>query len=249
MRYFLQLAYKGTHFNGWQRQPDAPSVQAALETALQTLFRTPTEVTGCGRTDTGVHAQHYVAHFDGPAALPSQFLYSLNSILPYSVGVFSVKAMLPDAHARFDATERQYIYRIVTRKDPFAQETAWYVPTFPTTQWADLQSVADLLGHYQSFYPFCKTHSGVAHYTCRLTFAQWQWHEDTHEAYFHIHGNRFLRGMVRLVVGTCLSVARGQMSLAQVQHALDTQTALPKSLSVPPQGLALTKIIYPYEIG
>lgn len=247
MRYFLQLSYLGQHFNGWQVQPDAPSVQATLEQALGTLLRHPTPVTGCGRTDAGVHARYYVAHFDGPP-LPPSFLLGLNSLLPPDIAVYAVAPMAPDAHARFDAFERSYAYHITTRKDPFDQHTCWHYRSGRPLDLAKLQAAADLLPHYTAFAPFCKTHSDVDSYDCGLTRAQWEALPGRHHLVFHITANRFLRGMVRLIVGACVQVSKGQLSLEALEHALDTQTPLPKSLSVPPQGLALTGVRYPYEL-
>ncbi len=246
MRYFLTLSYLGTRYSGWQVQPNAPSVQATLETALRTILRETVEITGCGRTDAGVHAKYYVAHFDAAGALPPTFLNGLNSLLPDDIAVHDIRPVQPTAHARYDAFERSYEYHIALRKDPFATETAWF---FPQNRFFDLkkmQDVADLLPRYTAFFPFCKTDSGVDSYDCELKQAFWEQKPAEHRLIFHITANRFLRGMVRLIVGACVNAGLGKIEVADVQSALDEQKPLKKSLSVPPQGLFLTDVRYPY---
>ena len=248
MRYFITLAYHGALFNGWQIQPNAPSVQETLERACSTILQQPIGITGCGRTDTGVHARYYVAHFDAEGALPDRFLMALNSLLPSGIGVYSVRAMHPEAHARYDAYERSYMYCIALRKNPFGTESSWYYPQNKLLDLEKMQEVADLLPLYDEFFPFCKTHSGVDSYTCQLKSARWSHLPDEHLLLFHITANRFLRGMVRLIVGACVQVSIGQITIQEVQAALDGQTSLKKSLSVPPQGLFLTDVKYPYGV-
>lgn len=246
MRYFLTLSYRGTRYAGWQVQPNAPTVQAILEAALRTVLRENIEVAGCGRTDAGVHARYYVAHFDAPAALPPTFLNGINSLLPDDVALHGIRAVEPDAHARFDAYERSYEYHITLRKDPFLVDTAWHVPQHERLDWAAMMATAQLLPQYSAFFPFCKSDSGLEHYACELKSAHWEQHPAEHRWVFHITANRFLRGMVRLIVGACIQVGRGQLSLADVQRALNEQAPLKKSLSVPPQGLFLTDVKYPF---
>lgn len=248
MRYFLTLAYNGQPFCGWQRQPREISVQETLENALSTLLREPILVTGCGRTDTGVHARHYVAHFDAILPLPDRFLSSLNSLLPKSIAVYHVQVVPPTAHARFDAYKRSYEYHLSYRKDPFGNGLVWFYPQASRMDRAKLQEVADLLPQYDSFLPFCKTHSGVEHYRCQLESAHWEWRASQELLVFHISANRFLRGMVRLIVGACVQTALGKLQVDQVREALEQQMPLPKNLSVPPDGLYLTDIRYPYKI-
>lgn len=247
MRYFLTLAYKGTRYAGWQRQPNAATVQETLETSLSILLQQSVEVTGCGRTDAGVHAQFYVAHLDFEGPLPDTFLKGLNSILPDDIAVYATQPMPPDAHARYDAFERSYEYHIALRKDPFARETTWYYPQGQQIDLARLQEVADLLMQYEQFFPFCKTHSGVDHYTCANLKARWE--KENNRLVFYISANRFLRGMVRLLVGASIRVGRGKLQLENIREALDQQTALKKSLSAPAEGLALVSIKYPYALS
>lgn len=246
MRYFLTLGYRGTRYAGWQRQPNAVTVQETLETALSTILRQPIGVTGCGRTDAGVHARYYVAHVDAPDDLPAKFLYSLNGILPHDIAVYAARPVHTDAHARYDAYERSYQYHIALRKDPFSVETAWLLPQARQLDMAAVRAVAALLPQYEAFFPFCKTDSGAEHYRCAIGEARWENLPDAGQLVFHISANRFLRGMVRLVVGACISAGQGLIGVDDVRNALDEQRQLPKSLSVPPQGLALTAVQYPY---
>ena len=246
MRYFLSLSYRGTHYAGWQVQPNAPSVQATLEAAISTILREKIDVTGCGRTDAGVHARFYVAHFDSEGALPPTFLNGLNSLLPKDVAVHDIKPVSPESHARFDAYERSYEYFVSLRKDPFSTETAWHYPLYARLDFDKMQETAALLPNYPAFFPFCKTDSGLEHYHCALKAAFWQKHPEEHQWVFHITANRFLRGMVRLIVGACVQVGRGQLQVADVKTALEEQKPLKKSLSAPPQGLLLTDVKYPF---
>ncbi len=243
-RYFLTLSYRGTRYNGWQVQPNAPSVQATLEAALSTLLRQTVDIVGCGRTDTGVHARHYVAHFDAENDLPPTFLIRLNALLPDDVAAHDIHPVAADAHARFDAWERSYEYHIALRKDPFAVETAWFFPQHQRLDLVKMQETARLLPQYADFFPFCKTHSGLDTYHCELRRAEWQHLPEQHRLVFHITANRFLRGMVRLVVGACLNVGLGKIQVADVREALEEQKTIKQALSVPPQGLFLTEVRY-----
>jgi len=249
MRYFLTLAYRGTRYAGWQRQPNAISVQETLETALSTILRQPVELTGCGRTDAGVHARYYVAHADIQGDLPKTFLNGLNSLLPDDVAVSGIEAVAPEAHARYDAVERSYEYHIALRKDPFAVETAWFYPQGTRLNLSAMHDVAALLPQFDAFFPFCKTDSGVEHYRCQLTHARWEHRPEHARLVFQISANRFLRGMVRLIVGASVLAGQGQIGLEEIRNALEVQRPLSKSLSVPPHGLALTDVRYPYFSG
>jgi tRNA pseudouridine38-40 synthase len=247
MRYFLTLSYLGTHYNGWQVQPNAVSVQATLESALATILRQAIGVAGCGRTDAGVHARYYVAHFDADGEIPHAFLQSLNSLLPKDIAVHGYRAVEPDAHARYDAYERSYEYHIALRKDPFSTETAWFFPQHEKLDITKMQAVADLLLQYAVFFPFCKTDSSTEGYGCEMKMAFWEYKPEEYRLVFHITANRFLRGMVRLIVGACINAGLGKIRIEEVKSALDDQKPLKKSLSVPPQGLFLTGVKYLIE--
>ncbi len=247
MRYFVQLAYNGTRLSGWQRQQHSPSVQARIEEAFFLLLRRPVEVTGCGRTDAGVHARLYYAHFDFEGTIADDFLHRANRLVGNDIFLERIFAVAEDAHARFDATRRAYEYHLSFERTVFEQETVWQYPyNFELLDHGLMQQAADLLLTYESFFPFCKSGNDAKTMRCTLSRAEWIWANDGKRAVFHIASNRFLRGQVRLVVGMCINVGVGQLTLEQVRHALNTQTLLPKSLSVPPTGLFLTEIDYPF---
>lgn len=248
MRYFLTLSYRGTRYAGWQRQPNAVSVQETLEAAVSTILRQRVEITGCGRTDAGVHARQYVAHMDMEGALPPTFLQGLNSLLPDDIAVFSVKPVPAGAHARYDALERSYEYRITLVKDPFETDTAWFYPQGRFLDTGRMCEVAAMLPQFDAFLPFCKSGSDVEHFLCILKGAEWQIDTQAPRLTFCITANRFLRGMVRLIVGASILAGRGHLDPGEVKRALETQTPLKKNLSAPPQGLAFTGVTYPTAI-
>ncbi|HAD14434.1 MAG TPA: tRNA pseudouridine(38-40) synthase TruA [Saprospirales bacterium] len=246
MRYYLTLSYLGTRYAGWQVQPNATSVQATLESALSTILQESIEVTGCGRTDAGVHASYYVAHFDAEKKLPPSFLNGINSLLPPDIAIHQVQPVAADAHARFDAYERSYAYYLSLRKDPFSTQTAWFYPMHAQLDFDKMQAVGALLLSFEDFYPFCKADSGLERYHCTLQKAYWEKRPEEHRWVFHITANRFLRGMVRLIVGACIQTGKGQLQLEDIRQALEQQTQLKKNLSVPAHGLFLTDVKYPY---
>jgi len=245
MRYFAELSYRGTRFMGWQKQPDQKAtVQGTIENAMSTILGEEIEVVGCGRTDTGVHASEYVLHFDYTDDFPQGFLPRLNKFLPSDVAFQKIFPVNADAHARFDAVERSYTYYIDLSKNPFATDLAYFFPFRNRLHPDRLHQAAQLLLGYASFYPFCKSNTDVHTMRCDLKRAEWQEDTEADRLIFHITSNRFLRGMVRLIVGMCLNVGMGQVSLDEVKKALDTQTRLAKSWSVPPEGLYLKGIRY-----
>lgn len=245
MRYFAELAYNGTRFYGWQRQPEQTSVQEALEHAFSTILGEPIEVTGCGRTDTGVHASQYYLHFDFAGEFPKAFVRRINKFLPPDIAIFRIFPVAEDAHARYDATRRAYQYHLMFRKDPFRRETAYFFSFAQRPDLAKLQEAAGMLLDYEDFYPFCKSNTDVKTMKCELFRSEWETAGSDH-LIFHIAANRFLRGMVRLIVGMCLNVGTGKTSLDAVREAMESQTRLKRSWSVPPEGLFLSEVIYPY---
>jgi tRNA pseudouridine38-40 synthase len=244
MRYFIELAYNGTRFSGWQRQPNAPSVQERIETVFSLILRQPTGILGCGRTDTGVHASYYVAHFDFDKDFPDNFLDRANKMLGNDIALKTINPVAAETHARFDATLRSYEYHITAVKNPFTTETAWHYMLFNKLDFNKMQKAAEILMGYSEFAPFCKTHSDAKTMQCEISRSEWVF-TDT-QAVFHISANRFLRGMVRLIVGACINIGLGQMSLDDLTQALEEQTPLKKSSSVPPTGLFLTEVKYPF---
>jgi tRNA pseudouridine38-40 synthase len=245
MRYFIELAYNGANYNGWQRQPNDHSVQETIEKAFATILRsTGLEIVGCGRTDAGVHASQYFAHFDFAGEFPPHFVDRSNRFLPDDIAIRRVFSVSEEHHARFDANYRAYAYYLSWEKDPFRQQTLTYERRAKHFDQDLLQAAAQLLLPYQDFTTFCKTGSDAKTMNCELYRSEWEFRE--YEWVYHIAANRFLRGMVRLIVGMCLSVAAGKLSIADVQRAMDQQQRLHKSLSVAPDGLYLAEVRYPF---
>ncbi|MEL6837490.1 MAG: tRNA pseudouridine(38-40) synthase TruA [Bacteroidota bacterium] len=245
MRYFVELAYNGAGYFGWQRQPQQVSVQETIEQAMRTILRAPElEIVGCGRTDTGVHASRYFAHFDFVGEFPRGFTSRINKFLPSDIAIRRIFPVEPEQHARFDAYYRAYQYHISGQKDPFHPKTRLYLHSLERFDQDKIQAAAQLLLQYDQFLPFCKTGSDAKTMRCEMHRSEWDFNGMSWT--YHIAANRFLRGMVRLVVGMCLTVGEGKIQLDTVKRAMDTQTRLQKSLSIGPEGLYLTEIRYPY---
>lgn len=245
MRYFVQLAYDGTQYCGWQRQPNSPSVQETLETTFATILRQPIEIVGCGRTDTGVHASHYFAHFDFEGAIPDSYIHRLNKMLPKDISLYQIFEVSEEEHARFSATERAYEYHMHFHKSPFLRDRSFLFPYPESPDFELMQVATSLLKEYEAFFPFCKTNTDVKTMICKLEEARWEQLNDQ-QWVFHIAANRFLRGMVRLIVGMSINVGMKKITLTEVETAMTNQTRLEKSWSVPAQGLFLTRIEYPF---
>ena len=252
MRYFIQLSYDGTGYHGWQVQPNGVSVQEMLQKALSTLLRQPTEVTGAGRTDAGVHASMMVAHFDWPAAHEgeggeeapldcTQLTYKLNRLLPPDVAVQAVRPVGPEMHARFSATRRTYHYYIHTRKDPFLRGYSWQVNV--PLDFALMNEAAQVLLEYSDFTSFSKTGTDVKTNICQLTEARWEQLKPG-EWRFTVSANRFLRNMVRAIVGTLVEVGRHRMTISQMRRAIEAKDRQRAGESVPGHALYLTNIEY-----
>ena len=248
MRYFLELRYNGGAYCGWQRQPDQPSVQRTLEEALATLLREPIEVTGAGRTDTGVNASYYVAHFDvaAPVADPVQTVYKLNFLLPGDISVWSMTAVSDDAHARFSACEREYRYFIEPQKNPFTRHLTWqyYVPLDVER----MNRAAAMLLEYEDFTSFAKLNSNNKTNICHVRQARWTVDEQG-VLCFTIRADRFLRNMVRAIVGTLVDVGRGRYTPEDFQAIIESRDLSRSSAGAPAQGLFLSDIRYPPEAG
>lgn len=246
MRYFLNLSYKGTNYHGWQLQRNAPSVQGEVEKALSAILRTPTGVVGAGRTDTGVHALHYTAHFDAAEPIPdaNSFLYHANSFLPTDISLHSLRPVHSDAHARFDAYEREYTYIMVRGKDPFRRETSWQY--YAGLDVAAMNEAAAWLLQFDDFTTFAKLNSGNKTNICHVTHAQWV--EEGNEARFCIRANRFLRNMVRAITGTLVEVGRGKISPEEFRNLVAARDLSLSGSSAPAQGLFLSNIKYPDNI-
>lgn len=245
MRFLMQLSYNGTGFHGWQRQNNAPSIQQEIEEKLSTILRSKTAILGCGRTDTGVHASQYFAHFESDSDFNRKDLaHKLNSMLPVGIAVQEIRPITNDGHARFSATKRSYEYRITKVKDPFAIELA-YRFNLPLDLGTMNKACAMMLGE-KDFGCFCKANADNHTNLCNVSEANWT--ENGQMIVFKISANRFLRNMVRAIVGTMLEVGQGRMSLDEFQEVLDSKDRTFAGPSVPPHGLYLTAVEYPSEI-
>ena len=246
MRFFLEFSYTGTHYHGWQRQPNALSVQEVMENALGTLLKTPTPLVAAGRTDTGVHARQMIAHFDGDlaGAANQHFVYQLNQFLPQDIAIQSLQEVQPGAHARFDALSRTYEYHITKEKTPFGNELQYLVK-----QPLDLEAMnegAALLLEYEDFECFSKSHTDVKTFLCKISHATWTNSEKGYT--FTITANRFLRNMVRAIVGTLVEIGLKKKKVEDLHQIIKNKNRSEAGYSVPAQGLFLTRIEYPKNI-
>lgn len=246
MRFFISVSYNGVNYSGWQKQPNATSVQETLENALSIALGGRTAVTGAGRTDTGVSAVDYIAHFDTETdiAEAGALLCKMNAILPYDIVVNFIAKVAPEAHARFDATSRTYRYRVHTSKDPFAYHS--YFCKFPLDIDRMNEAAALLIGTHD-FSSFEKTGSDNTNSVCTLTHARWTALDATHFE-FEISANRFLRNMVRAIVGTLIDVGRGKLTVEGITSVLEAGDRCAAGQSVPGEPLLLCRIEYPYEL-
>ena len=246
MRYFIYLAYDGTNYHGWQIQPNGASVQETLMKALATFLRKDIEVVGAGRTDAGVHAKLMIAHFDFDAELDGKTVTDkLNRLLPHDIAVYDVKKVKPDAHARFDATYRTYKYYVTTRKDPFTRQYAWRL--FNELDFAKMNEAARILFEYIDFTSFSKLHTDVKTNNCRIAQAKWRRLDENHWV-FEIEADRFLRNMVRAIVGTLLMVGRGKMTLDGFRRVIEQKERCAAGDSAAAEALFLAEVKYPKEI-
>lgn len=246
MRYFIELSYKGTNYNGWQIQKNAPSVQEEIQKALSAILREGVEVTGAGRTDTGVHASHYAAHFDLSKEIEDApgLCYHLNALLPKDIAVKDIYRVRNDAHARFDALEREYKYFMRREKDPFSRETSWQY--YVNLDIDKMNEAAACLPEFDDFTTFAKLGGGNKTNICRVSHAHW---EDTGcGMVFTIRADRFLRNMVRAITGTLVDVGRGRMSPREFRDIVAAKDLSLSGTSAPAQGLFLSNIVYPEDI-
>ncbi len=246
MRYFLQLSYDGTAYHGWQVQPNGSSVQQCLQDALATLMRCEVPVTGAGRTDTGVHAFMMVAHFDVEEAVEDceQLVYKLNRLLPRDIAVQRVWPVEGDLHARFSAYSRTYHYFLHTGKQPFLRHYSWQIP-FPLDMERMNQAACCLL-KYEDFTSFSKVQNDQKTNICHITEAHWD-EVVPGQLRFTVTANRFLRNMVRAIVGTLVEVGRGKMTVEDFCRVIESKNRCSAGESVPANGLFLVDIKYPTE--
>ncbi|HKK87905.1 MAG TPA: tRNA pseudouridine(38-40) synthase TruA [Saprospiraceae bacterium] len=244
-RYSMMLDYDGTNFHGWQVQNQERTVQGVIEKALAKIYQKEITVTGCGRTDAGVHARNYVAHIDLPGRPEFDLKYKLNRMLGDDIAINKVAAVSDDFHARFSATYRQYRYSINGQKMALGRQYSWYCPDLVSLDKTAIEKAIGILEQAESFRPFCKTGSDVKSMVCDVHHAQWIYDEVEDKQAFVIRANRFLRGMVRLIVGSLVLIGRRKLTVGQLQEALQSQNSLPMSYSVPAQGLTLEHVAYP----
>ncbi|NND06985.1 MAG: tRNA pseudouridine(38-40) synthase TruA [Saprospiraceae bacterium] len=251
MRYFICLSYHGGPFVGWQVQPKGRSVQGCIEEALSKILRLPIGIVGCGRTDAGVHARKFFAHFDSERSIPADTALRLNKMLHPHIAIQAILPVDTSLHARFSAIKRSYKYHICRHFTPFQHTLEYHYYGFAQLDKDLMQQAAQLLLEFDDFYPFCKSRSDANHYRCQLL--QSHWHFDTDRMVYEVSSNRFLRGMVRLIVGMCIQVGSGQCKLNEVRQAMQTHEMLTRRLSAPAHGLFLTDIVYDppleYDLG
>lgn len=260
-RYCIHLAYNGTRYCGWQTQPNVPSVQQTLEEALTTLLRTPIAIVGCGRTDTGVHAADFYAHFDYPSrtvhaaeelkapeqrrtfAIPDNLAFKLNGYLPPDIVIFAITQVPQSFHARFDATGRVYQYHVSRQRQPFRQglyDRIYFEPDMEL-----MNEAARALLEYNDFTSFAKLHTQVKTNICHLSEAHWD--RVGEEWVFTIGSNRFLRNMVRSITGTLLDVGRGVLTVEALRAIVEKKDRCAAGVSMPAEGLFLTQVSYPWQ--
>ena len=245
-RYFIYLSYDGTNYHGWQIQPNGISVQEVLMKALSTFLCKPIEVVGAGRTDAGVHARLMVAHFDFDAELDcATVVDKLNRLLPPDVAVHRVRRVKSDAHARFDATYRTYKYYITTCKDPFSRAFSWRI--FQTLDFEKMNEAAQTLFDYIDFTSFSKLHTDVKTNNCKMMYARWE-QIGEHNWVFTIQADRFLRNMVRAVVGTLVEVGKGKLTVEGFRKVIEEKNRCSAGTSVPGNALFLVDVGYPEEL-
>ena len=245
-RYFLQLSYKGTAYHGWQTQPNAIAVQEILDKALLTYFRKPVETLGCGRTDTGVHASLFYAHFNLDEILTEieteKAIKGINSLLPYDIALNNIIPVLENAHARFDASLRSYEYHIHFTKNPFKTDTSWLIRDHLNIE--AMNEASKIILHYQDFGAFCKSNADNFTNICWATKSEWEIKPDG--IIYHVSANRFLRNMVRAIVGTLVEVGKGKILPETMHQIIQSQNRSVAGASVPACGLFLTDVQYPY---
>lgn len=242
MRYFIHLSYNGKNYCGWQRQPHSLSVQEELEKAMSLLLREPIALVGAGRTDTGVHARNYFAHFDYTPSLPHNLVNKLNSFLPKEIAIKDIFSVSDSAHARFDATSRTYQYFISLEKNPFLYEQSYYL--FQSLDISLMNEACKILFEFNDFQCFSKSNTDVKTYICELKEAHWR--EEEGLLIFRITADRFLRNMVRAIVGTMIEVGNKKISLTEFRSIIESKNRSKAGFSVPGNALFLEEITYPF---
>lgn len=245
MRYFLDISYKGTNYHGWQIQPTAITIQEEIEKAFSTILREEIKIVASGRTDAGVHATQQIVHIDCTTEIDNEkFEFKINSFLSKDFSINSIRRVKEDAHARFDAQDRTYHYFINQHKSPFTEGLSWYNRKDLDVE--EMNKAAACLLDFQDFTSFSKVNTDTAHNLCNIKFAKWQWKGE--QLVFTITANRFLRGMVRAIVGTLVDVGVGKMSVDEFKKIIIKEDRAKASSNAPADGLYLAIINYPEDI-
>jgi tRNA pseudouridine38-40 synthase len=240
-RYFLEISYKGTRYAGSQVQANAITVQAEIEKVMEIFFRKQIILTGSSRTDTGVHARQSYFHFDVEENISTKAKYNLNSLLPVDIAIHNILPVKPEAHCRFDALAREYEYFIYQAKDPFLEDRAYFFPY--TLEEERLKEAAGIIMEYTDFTSFSKRNTQAKTANCRIMTSEWEWQGKC--LVYRVKANRFLRGMVRGLVGTMLQVGRGKTTIEEFRKIIETKDCGLANFSVPGHGLILKKVEYP----
>ena len=241
-RYFIQLSYKGTNYHGWQVQPNAITIQSVLNKAFSTILREKIELTGAGRTDTGVHAKFFIAHFDSSVKIETKtFIFRINCFLPFDIAIQKIYQVSDSAHSRFDAISRTYKYHISQNKNPFIQEYSYFYNKPLDIE--KMNEAAKILFDYSDFTSFSKTHTDTKTNLCKIHFAEWK--KTPEKLIFTIKADRFLRNMVRAITGTLIDIGSGKMRVEEIRKIIESKNRSSAGYSVPAQGLFLTGIEYP----
>jgi len=245
MRYFIELSYKGTAYNGWQKQNNSLGVQQLVEEAMSKVLRTEIELTGSSRTDTGVHAEQQFAHFDF-AEIPDteQLVYNINGLIPFDIAVRRIFAVPDDVNSRFAATHRRYEYRITRSKNPFLINQVYMLRAELNV--AAMNEAAALLLKYDDFESFCKLHTNVNNFRCAISEAFWR--QNGEFLIFSVKSNRFLRGMVRALVGTLLEVGKGKKTVSDFEKVIQSKDRKKAGAQAPAEGLFLVEVGYPESL-
>lgn len=244
MRYFIEIAYNGTNYHGWQIQPNAITVQEILNKSISTILQEDINAIGCGRTDTGVHASQFFAHFDTMKAMSNtdDFAYRLNKLLPKDIACYRAFRVEDEQHARFDATARTYHYFIHQNKNPFKLDNSHFFTLELDIE--KMNEAAKLMFNYEDFTSFSKLHTDAKTNICTLYHAKWT--KNGNNLVFEIKANRFLRNMVRSIVGTLIDVGLNKISIKEFTDIIERKDRSEAGVSVPGKGLFLSKIDYPY---
>ncbi|MBI1222052.1 MAG: tRNA pseudouridine(38-40) synthase TruA [Bacteroidetes bacterium] len=243
MRYALELAYEGTRYYGWQSQSVGNTVQQAIEEALEKVTRQYLPVMGCGRTDTGVHAKNYFLHFDWDAQPDERFIFRLNNALPRDIAVYRIFPVTDKFHARFSAVSRKYEYHIITQPDPFSRDWAYF--RYGELNLEKMDEACQYLLTCRDFKSFSKSRTDVKTYNCDLMECRWEKSSD--RLIFHVRADRFLRNMVRAMVGTMLDIGSGKLTLSELPELMQAGDRSNAGTSVPAKGLYLTEVNYPWD--